>query len=127
MCRKYVKCDRVSYIYVPQYKALSIEHILQRLKKHPQVFDYLPEEQDWGRLPRQFICNIANTIIGKPFAQWVMQADDDRNQGVAAKQDCMIHMDPEIAKVFAASTAVSSKPHTLSTQSQPQGVSNRTN
>ena len=38
-----------------------------------------------------------------------MQADDDRNQGVAAKQDCMIHMDPEIAKAFEASTAISSK------------------
>ena len=38
-----------------------------------------------------------------------MQADSDRNQEVAAKQDCMIHMDPEIAKAFEASTAISSK------------------
>ena len=75
------------------------------------MLDYLPEEQDWGRLPRQFICNIANTIIGAPFNDWVMQADNDRNQVVAAKQDCMIHMDPDIARAFAASTAISSKYH----------------
>jgi len=42
-----------------------------------------------------------------------MEADNDRNQVVAAKQDCMIHMDPEIAKAFEASTAISSKSTTL--------------
>ena len=94
---------------MPLYKALSIDHIFQKIKEHPQVLDYLPDEQDWGRLPRQFICNIANTVIGKPFGQWVMQADQERNQVVAAKKDCMIHMDPEIAKAFEASTAISSK------------------
>ena len=73
------------------------------------MLDYLPEEQDWHRLPRQFICNIANTVLGQPFNDWVMQADNDRNQVVAAKQDCMIHMDPDIAKAFAASTSISSK------------------
>ncbi len=99
----------MSYIYVPLYEALSIKLIFQKIREHPQVLAYLPEEQDWGRLPRQFICNIAHTIIGKPFSQWVMQADNVRNQSVAAKQDCMIHMDPEIAKAFEASTAISSK------------------
>ena len=117
----------MSYIYVPMYKALSIDHIFQKIKEHPQVLDYLPEVLDWGRLPRQFICNIANTVIGQPFAQWVMQADNDRNQKVAAKQDCMIHMDPEIAKAFAASTAVSSKSHRLPTHPRPAGVSNWNN
>ena len=99
----------MSYIYVPLYKALKTDHIFTKIREHPQVLDYLPEEQDWGRLPRQFICNIAHTIIGKPFSQWVMQADNVRNQSVAAKQDCMIHMDPEIAQAFEASTAISSK------------------
>jgi len=99
----------VSYIYVPLYETLSIKFIFAKIREHPQVLAYLPEEQDWGRLPRQFICNIAHTIIGKPFSQWVMQADNVRNQSVAAKQDCMIHMDPEIAKAFEASTAISSK------------------
>ena len=70
----------MSYIYVPLYKALSIEHIFKKIREHPQVLAYLPEEQDWGRLTRQFICNIAHTIIGKSFSQWVMQADNVRNQ-----------------------------------------------
>lgn len=99
----------MSYIYVPLYETLSIKLIFKKIREYPEVLDYLPDEQDWGRLPRQFICNIAHTIIGKPFAQWVMEADNDRNQVVAAKQDCMIHMDPEIAKAFEASTAISSK------------------
>lgn len=103
----------MSYIYVPLYETLAIKHIFKKIREYPEVLDYLPDVQDWGRLPRQFICNIAHTIIGKPFAQWVMEADNDRNQVVAAKQDCMIHMDPEIAKAFEASTAISSKSTTL--------------
>ena len=39
------------YFYVPLYKTLSIEHIFQKIREHPQVLDYLPDEQDWGRLP----------------------------------------------------------------------------
>ena len=56
-----------------------------------------------------------------------MQADNDRNKAVAAKQDCMIHMDPEIAKAFAASTAVSSKSRNLFTNLPVTLGSNRTN
>ena len=47
----------------------DIDHIFKKIREHPQVLAYLPEEQDWGRLPRQFICNIAHTIIGKSFSQ----------------------------------------------------------
>ena len=40
-----VKCDRVAYLFCPQYKGLALKHILARLEHHPEVEQYLPDDQ----------------------------------------------------------------------------------
>jgi hypothetical protein len=57
-------------------------------------------------------------VVGKPFSDWVDDLVNDRHQGVADKNDLMIAMDPEIAKAFQESTAISSK-HFVVTASCP--------
>ena len=61
------------------------------------------------KLPRQFLCNIAYTKIGKAFSDYVTATLDKRHFEIAEKKDLLIEMDSEIAKVFVQSKAISSK------------------
>ena len=99
----------MSYLFCPQYEGLSIRHIFARAQDHPNVLHFLPDEQDWHRLPRQWVINVFNSVIGKPFAEWVNGVISARNEEMAQKHDLMIEMDSDIAQVFTASTSLSSK------------------
>jgi len=94
---------------VPQYKGLKIDTMLQKMSEHQGLMDYLPEPQDVHRLPRQFICNVAYTKMGKTFADFVSASCDLRHYEMAEKKDLLISMDSQIAKVFVTSKAISSK------------------
>ena len=104
-----VKCDRVAYLFCPQYKGLALKHILARLEHHPEVEQYLPDDQDRHRIPRQWAINIFHSVVGKPFAVWAQNSMQDRNEKYVEKHKLMIAMDPEVAEIFARSTSVSSK------------------
>ena len=49
------------------------------------------------------------TVLEDLFAKWVKAQVDKRHQKVAVQKDLMIDIDPEIARVFQQSKAVSSK------------------
>ena len=51
--------------------------------------------------------NIAYSIVGDKFAAWVKERIEERNAKVTKEQNMLIHMDPEVAAAFQASTAVS--------------------
>ena len=104
-----VKCARVSYLFCPQYKGLALDDILAKLGDHPEVEQYLPDDQDRHRIPRQWAINIFNSVVGKPFAAWAQSAMEERNKAYIDKKKLMIEMDPEVAAIFAGSTSVSSK------------------
>ena len=94
---------------VPRYKGLKIEAILHKMSEHPGMMDYLPDPQDVHKLPRQFLCNLAYTKLGKPFQDFVQATLDHRHLEMAEKKDLLIAMDSEIAKVFVQSKSISSK------------------
>ena len=58
--------------------------------------------------------NIAYTIIGAPFANWVSKAVSNRNMELAKKQDLILDLDPEIVKAFHNSTNISTVSSLLS-------------
>ena len=99
----------MAYLFCPQYKGLALKHILARLEHHPEVEQYLPDDQDRHRIPRQWAINIFHSVVGKPFAVWAQNAMHDRNEKYVEKHKLMIDMDPEVAEIFAKSTSVSSK------------------
>lgn len=66
-----IKCDRVAYLFCPQYEGLSLQKILQQASAHEEVWPYFPEQKDIHKLPRQWVVNVMYTIVGRPFAQWV--------------------------------------------------------
>ena len=58
------------------------------------------------KLPRAYIANVIYTLVGQPFSDWVNQSIESRNQKLAEKNDMLVEMDPEIARIFAASSTV---------------------
>ena len=98
-----MKCSNISHLHVPQYKGLSIEAILKWAKKDdPSINEYLPAEIDQPKLARQWVMNLCYTILGRPFANFITMAIEDRNEKLTTKHDLMINLDPEVAKAFHA-------------------------
>ena len=96
-------------LYVPQYENLSISHILEQARKTPTVSNYLPEDRDMHKVPRQWLINVAYTLVGNAFAASVSTEIANRNEELAKKQKLLIDMDPEIAAAFHKSVNISSK------------------
>ena len=94
---------------VPQFEELGIKALLKQLNHHPEVWNYLPEARDVKKVPRQWLYDIAYTIIGKPLSDWVDSKIAERNNKLAEKQNLYIKMDPDIAAAFHASQNISSK------------------
>ena len=69
----------------------------------------MPDAQEIHKVPKQWLCNIANSILKDTFAEWVKGQVEVRNEAVKSKKNMMIQMDPEIAAAFAASSKVSRK------------------
>ena len=69
----------------------------------------MPENRDVKKVPRQWLYDVAYTIIGKPLADWVNSKITERNEKLAVKQNLYINMDSDIAAAFHQSQNISSK------------------
>ena len=58
---------------------------------------WLPDVIEIRRLPKEFLANVAYTVIGQPFADWVRQQIEIRNEKLAVDQQIHIELDPELA------------------------------
>ncbi len=88
---------------------MTVDDIKGFLNDHPVCFNYFPDGKEIRKLPKQWIVNVASTVIGKPFIEWLDKQIGSRNEKVAKDKDIMINADPDIAKVFNASTSVARK------------------
>ena len=94
---------------MPQYKNLSLENILEFASDKPGISDYLPDDIDLPRVPKQWIVNVCAVVIGEQFKQWVYHQVQKRNVLMNTKKEMMITMDPDMAAKFGASTHMSRK------------------
>jgi DNA/RNA endonuclease G (NUC1) len=53
--------------------------------------------------------NLAYSILGEQFANWVKERINERNSKLTIERNLNIEMDPEIARAFMLSTSVSCK------------------
>ena len=130
MERKAIKNNAVKYIFAPQYDTLSIEKILEFANQYAEFVKYLPDPRDIHMLPRQvsynrcaalnsimsdyvvfgqWLLNVAYTVIGADFAEWIRARVDFRNESLTDRNDMNIAIDPEILSVIRASTAVATQ------------------
>ena len=95
--------------HATQYSNLSIEKISQFLQQYPEIAQYLPDAIEIPRLPKEYLANVAYTVIKKPFADWVKAQINARNEKIITDQQLEVELDPELVEAFNASTHVSSK------------------
>ena len=69
----------------------------------------MPIQKEMQKLPKQWIVNVAYTLIGEPFAEWVMSQIETRNAKMAKERNLMINVDPAIAAAWQQSTNVACK------------------
>lgn len=96
-------------MHVPMYKGLTIDNILAEGRRSPEVNNYLPDEKDLHRLPRQWLANVIYTLVGEEFQNWVTECIRNRNDHIAEKQNLIVELDPVIAAAFNNSLNISSK------------------
>ena len=99
----------VRHIAIPQYENLTIKHIADFVAPYHVIHDYLPEEKEIAKVPKQWLANVCHTVLKDIFKHWVKKQVDDRNKALAIKNDLLIECDPDIAAAFHSSTKVSSK------------------
>ena len=130
MERKAIKNNAVKYIFSPQHNTLSIEKILEFANQYGEFVRHLTEPRDIHMLPRQvsynrcaalnsimsdyvvfgqWLLNVAYTVIGADFAEWIRARVDFRNESLTDRNDMNIAIDPEILSVIRASTAVATQ------------------
>ena len=79
------------------------------ISNYPDTFKYYPDEQEIRKLPKQWIVNVAYSILDDTFNDWVRSQIQERNERIAEEGNLLIEMDPEVAEAFQNSTAISSK------------------
>jgi len=78
--KKFVKCSEVSVCFAPHYEDLTVQDILDFAICKPGVEEYFPDKRDIPKLPRQWVINVAYTIIGPEFQEWVDSQVSARNK-----------------------------------------------
>ena len=63
-------------------------------------------------LPRQWIFNLLNSVLGEEFSDWIKARLEERNAQFMAAANVELEMDPKMFAAFEQSTLVSSK-HTM--------------
>ena len=93
---------------MPLYKGLGIKDISAFLNNaHHNIFDYLPDQQEIRKVPKEWICNVLATVLKGMFTGWVKNRIEERNEAVKEARNTDIGMDPEMAEAFRASTKTS--------------------
>ena len=104
-----IKSDLAKHLHIPSYEGLTVKAILDFGMQTEQLSSYMPDERDLAKLPRQWIINVVFSVVGDDLRAWVSDQIKTRNEKLAAKQDLMIELDPEIASAFGSSLNISSK------------------
>ena len=62
-----MKCDEVKIIFLPFYKTLKVECIMQTAFTFPELEPYWPHEKDLPRIGRSWLSNMIYTVVGPRF------------------------------------------------------------
>ena len=85
---------------MPYFDGLKIEAMYDFAAAEAGVMDAFPVVQrERDKLPRAYIANVINTLVGAKFEKWVNLKADERHEKVQKKID-MIELDPDIAAIY---------------------------
>ena len=66
-----IKAEDAKHLHVPCYLGLTIKTILEFGMRVESVSQYMPEDRDVPKLPRQWIINVIYSIVGDELREWV--------------------------------------------------------
>ena len=104
-----MKVDQIRYIYAPFYSTITCETILKFGSQSDRFIQHLPTKTEWTRLPRQYLLNLATTVLGKVFEKFISEQVEARNAKVAQDQHLLVDLDADVYQAFMNSTHISSK------------------
>jgi hypothetical protein len=108
--RRLIMSKDIHHIHVPFFTGLSQADMLNWARKYPEVAQALPKETaEVENLHRGYVANVIYTIVGDNFKDWVDKKLKERTKKMAEDKDLNIKMDPQIYKIFKASTSISGK------------------
>ena len=61
------------------YEGINVKVMMEFLSNYPAVSNYLPDECECYRLPREWIGNLGVTVVGKAFKNFIRQLIEERN------------------------------------------------
>ena len=108
--KKKLQSKAIQVIAMPHYENITITKIVNWAQEieEGKVLDYLPiTEKEILKLPRAYTGNVIYTVLGKPFDDWVQLKIKERNELRKQEREMQIAMDPEIMRIFQASTTIS--------------------
>lgn len=71
---------------MPQYESVSVEVMMEFAQENPLSLQYFPDPKERGKLPRQFIINVLNTVTAENFRDFVHQKLLERNSRMLIEQ-----------------------------------------
>ena len=106
--KKRIKSSEIKHLHVPMYEDLTLDHFLKYAEDFPFVTMCLPDRpNETKKLGRQYIINVLYTRLGDKFKDWVDEKVNARHEKVKKEGNKYIELEPELAKVFYESKAVS--------------------
>jgi len=88
---------------------LTISDFIEYSKEKKEVMKFLPDERDIANVPRDYLINVINSVVGDEFRQWVEEKVSARNEQIKLNTNQYISLDPQIAKIFASASHSSCK------------------
>ena len=109
MCFQIIDVDghEVKTLNVPYYEYLTMAKFWDFAKGHPEVFEYMPDEEDRDALPRSWMINVFYTVLKDKFSKWVEDQMERRNKERAKEQNSEVVMHAKFYQAFKESTDVS--------------------
>ena len=103
-----IKGSEVQHLHVPFYEGLEVKEFIKFMEGYPFVQMCLPDrENEIKKMARQYLINVIYTRCGDKFKKFVDDRVNARHLDVKEEGNKFIELDPEIAKLFVESKAVS--------------------
>jgi hypothetical protein len=82
---------------IPHIAGMTTEVLLNYAKAHEELKSYLPDEQDWVHLDKQWIADVLYTKDQRGIEGIIEHAREERKEKLEEKKHELIEMRPEFA------------------------------
>ena len=73
-----MKAQHARHLQIPQYETLTMQKMYGYISNFPDVFKYYPDQSEMPKLPKEWIANVAYSVMGDQFSDWVSEQIEER-------------------------------------------------